>query len=104
MTGSMEPPLLRTALLRLLLIALPFAVWFIWRAWARRSGREMGSTPYAWLVAAGAVLVGLSLIGTAVFHPDNRHDRYVPGEVTPNGEVTNGHFEKTPPTPAGRTK
>jgi type VI protein secretion system component VasK len=93
----MEPPLLRTVLLRLLLIALPFAVWFVWRAWARRSGREMGSTPYAWLFAAGAVLVGLSLIGTVVFHPDNRHERYVPGEVTPGGDVTQGHFEKAPP-------
>jgi type VI protein secretion system component VasK len=82
--------------LRLLLIALPFAVWFIWRAIARRTGREMGSTPYAWLFAAGAALVGLSLIGTVVFHRDNRHDRYVPGEATASGQVTKGYFEKAP--------
>jgi len=31
------------------------------------------------LAAAGAALVGLSLIGTAVFHTDNRHEAYVPG-------------------------
>ena len=92
----MEPPLLRIVLTRLLLIAAPFVVWFVWRAWARRTGREMGATPYAWLFAAGAVLVGLSLIGTVVFQPDNRHDRYVPGEVTPSGEVTQGRFEKAP--------
>jgi len=95
----MEPPLLRVALIRLVLAAIPFGVWFLWRAWARRSGREMGSTPYAWLVAAGALLVGLSLIGTVVFHPDNRHERYVPGEVTAGGEVTPGRFEKAAPPP-----
>jgi type VI protein secretion system component VasK len=104
MTGSMEPLLPRIVLLRLLLIAVPFAVWFVWRAWARRSGREMGSTPYAWLVAAGAVLVGLSLIATAVFHTDNRHDRYVPGEATASGAVTKGYFEKAPAAPADRAK
>lgn len=93
----MGPPLLRVAAFRLLLIALPFAIWFVWRAWAKRSGREMGSTPYAWLFAAGALLVGLSLIGTVVFHPDNRRERYVPGEVTPSGAVTKGYFEKATP-------
>jgi type VI protein secretion system component VasK len=92
----MEPQLPRVVLIRLVLIALPFVVWFFWRAVARRTGREMGSTPYAWLFAAGAVLVGLSLIGTAVFHRDNREDRYVPGEVTASGTVTRGYFEKAP--------
>ncbi len=89
----MGPPLLRVLLIRGSLVLAPFAVWFLWRAWARRSGREMGSTPYAWLVAAGAVLVGLSLVGTAIFHTDNRGEHYVPGEVTPDGAVTQGHFE-----------
>ena len=44
------------------------------------------------------MLVGLSLIGTAVFHRDNREDRYVPGEVTAGGAVhqTKGYFEKAP--------
>ena len=98
----MEPPLPEIVAWRLLLVAAPFAVWFVWRAWAIRSGREMGSTPYAWLFAAGAVLVGLSLVATAVFHPDNRHDRYVPGEVTPTGSVTQGHFEKRPASPMKR--
>ena len=100
----MEPPLLEVVAWRLLLIATPFVAWFVWRAWARRSGHEMGSTPYAWLAAAGALLVGLSLIATAVFHTDNRHDRYVPGEVTASGEVTKGHFEKTSPSPASPPK
>ncbi len=84
---------------RSVLLALPFAVWFIWQAWARRTGREMGSTPFAWLVAAGAVLVGLSLFAQVIFHSDNRHDRYVPGEVNASGAVTKGYFER-PTQPA----
>jgi len=95
----MEPPLPEVLAWRLVLVAAPFAVWFIWRAWAIRSGREMGSTPWPWLFAAGAALVGLSLVATVVFHPDNRHLRYVPGEVTASGEVTKGRFEKPAPSP-----
>jgi len=90
----------RVLLFRLLLFAAPFVVWFVWREVARRTGREMGSTPYAWLVAAGAALITLSLIATVVFHPDNRHDRYVPGEVTADGSVSKGRFEKVAPAPA----
>jgi hypothetical protein len=97
----MEPPLLRIFLIRGSLVLVPFAAWFLWRAWARRTGREMGSTPYAWLVAAGALLFGLSLIAMAVFHPDNRREAYVPGEVTASGAVTKGHFEKAPSSPVG---
>jgi hypothetical protein len=89
--------LLRQLILRSLLIALPFAVWFLWRAWARRTGREMGSTPYAWLFAAGALLVGTSLMASAIFHRDNREDRYVPGEVTADGRVTQGYLQPKAP-------
>ena len=87
----------RVLAVRALLLAAPFVAWFVWVWWARRTGRPMGSTPYAWLFAAGTVLVGLSLIGLVVFHPDNRRAHYVPGEVTASGAVTPGHFEKTPP-------
>ena len=52
--------LLRIVLLRGALFATPFLAWLLWRAWAERTGREMGSTPWPWLVAAGSVLVGLS--------------------------------------------
>jgi hypothetical protein len=95
----MEPPLLRIVLIRLLLVAAPFVVWFAWSAWARRTGRAMGSTPYAWLLAAGAVLVGLSLAATVVFHPDNRRERYVPGEVRADGSVSKGYFTPAPASP-----
>jgi hypothetical protein len=96
MSGSTGRPLLRLLITRAALVALPFVAWFIWRAWARRTGREMGATPYAWLFAAGAVLVGLSLMATVVFHKDNRGERYVPAEVLPGGEVTGSRFEKPP--------
>lgn len=86
--------MLRQIILRGALIAAPFVLWFLWAAWARRSGRPMGSTPWAWLVAAGGALVGLSLLASVIFHRDNRAERYVPGEVTPSGRVTEGHFEK----------
>ena len=93
----MGRPLLRQLILRGSLVLLPFAVWFVWRAWAKRSGREMGSTPYTWLFTTGAALVGISLLATALFHRDNRGDIYVPGEVTADGKVTAGHFEKKTP-------
>ena len=85
--------MLRLLISRAALVALPFVVWFLWRAWARRTGREMGATPYAWLFAAGAFLVGLSLMATVVFHEDNRGERYVPAEALPDGTVTGSHFE-----------
>lgn len=78
------------------LVALPFALWFVWRWWAQRSGREMGATPWPWLLAAGAVLMGLSLMVTPLFHTDTRGEAYVPGEVGPGGEVSRGHFEERP--------
>ena len=90
----MERPLLRVIILRGALFAAPFVVWFLWRAWSRRTGREMGSTPWAWLTAAGAVLLALSLIATPLLHGDNRAEDYVPGEVTADGSVSAGHFEK----------
>lgn len=90
----MVQPLLRLILTRGLLVAAPFVVWFLWSAWAKRTGRPMGSTPWAWLTAAAGVLVGVSLIGSALFHRDNRAEHYVPGEVAPDGHVAAGHFEK----------
>jgi hypothetical protein len=85
--------LLRLLITRAILVAVPFVLWFVWRAWAKRTGREMGATPWAWLLAAGALLVGLSLMATAVFHKDNRGERYVPAEVLPDGKVTGSRFE-----------
>ena len=85
--------MLRTILVRALLVALPFAVWFAWRAWAKRTGRPIGATPWAWLWAAGFVLMGLSLLISVAFSPDTREGVYVPGEAAPDGSVSKGHFE-----------
>lgn len=85
--------MLRILISRALLVALPFAIYFVWRSLARRAGRPMGATPWAWLFALGAVLVGLSLMATAVFHGDNRREIYVPAEAHPGGGVTPGRFE-----------
>ncbi|MCR5873253.1 hypothetical protein LRS10_03025 [Phenylobacterium sp. J426] len=85
--------MLRLLLLRGALMAAPFLLWFVWRAWARRSGREPGATPWPWLFAVGAVLVALSLMATAIFHPDTRGQTYVPAEVGPDGRVTQGRYE-----------
>lgn len=93
----MGRPLLRQLAPRLLLAAAPFVVWFVWREVARRSGRPMGSTPWAWLVGAAGLLVGVSLIATGLFHGEDRGGAYVPAEVEPGGHVAPGHFEKKAP-------
>ena len=100
MIVSTARPLLEILALRALLVSLPFAVWFVWRDVARRSGREMGSTPWAWLFTIGAVLMGLSLMATVVFHADNRGEVYIPGEPLDDGSVSSGRFEpRTPVKP-----
>lgn len=85
--------MLRLMLSRALLVALPFAVYFVWREVARRSGREMGTTPWGWLTGAGALLAGLSLMASVAFHPDNRGAGYVPAEAHPGGSVTPSGFD-----------
>ena len=86
--------MLRVLLTRALLVAAPFVVWFVWREVARRTGRPMGSTPWPWLLAAGLVLVGLSLMVTSAFREDTEGQVYVPPHTLPGGEVAPGHFEK----------
>ena len=83
----------RILLSRALLVALPFAVYFVWRELARRSGREMGATPWGWLFGAGLLLAGLSLMASVAFHHDNRGEAYVPAEAHPGGAVTPGGFD-----------
>lgn len=91
----MERPLPSLLLTRALLVAIPFLVWFAWAAVARRTGREMGATPWAWLAAAGGLLLGLSLLFSVILQPDTRGEVYVPGETSADGRVTAGHFEKS---------
>lgn len=85
--------MLNFLLLRVALAATPFMLWFLWREIARRSGRETGETPWVWLYTAAALLLGLSLMATALFRVDNRGEHYVPAEATAGGHVTPGRFE-----------
>ena len=81
-------------LLRGALLALPFLIWFAWSELARRRGRPPMPTPWGWLIGIGALLVGLSLMAGGLFHADNRGAVYVPGEVTADGRVTEGRYER----------
>ena len=98
----MEPPLPEALATRAALFALPFVIWLGWRTWSRYTGRPMGSTPWPWLFAAGAALVGISLMASAMFHRDNRGEVYVPAEATASGQVTKGHFEERAAAPKPR--
>lgn len=57
----------------------------------------MGGTPWAWLVGAAGLLVGLSLLASALFHEEDRGGVYVPAEVEPGGHMIPGHFEQKAP-------
>jgi hypothetical protein len=92
--------MLRLLLSRAILVALPFAIYFVWRETARRSGREMGATPWGWLAGAGLMLAGLSLMATVALHHDNRGEGYVPAEAHPGGKVTPGGFDPARRPPA----
>ena len=82
--------MLRFALLRIILALLPLVLWFVWAELARRRGRPMGATPWAWLIAAGLALLILSLAATAMLTPRAQDAAYVPVEVGADGRVIPG--------------
>lgn len=88
---------LRLILSRALLLALPFVLYALWSGWARRNGGAARAAPWGWLAGAGALLVGLSLMATALFHHDNRGEAYVPAEAHPGGKVTPAGFDARQP-------
>ena len=90
--------MIRMMLARALLVALPFAAWFAWTWWARRTGRTVPPAPYAWLFLGGMVLMALSLFATALIGDEHTDDRYVPAEVV-DGRVVPQRFEERPPQP-----
>jgi len=77
---------------RLLLVAAPFAIWFAYRWWARRTGRPLPPAPYAWLFLTGIALMTGSLFVTALLSPDTRDQVYVPAEAAPDGRITDGRY------------
>ena len=80
----------------LLLIAVPFAIWFAYRWWVKRQGRSLPGTPYVWLFLAGVGLMTASLLLTALTAPDTRGKVYVPAEAGPDGRVTPGRYVDPP--------
>jgi drug/metabolite transporter (DMT)-like permease len=78
---------------RLLLVAVPFLIWFAYRWWVKRQGRPLPPTPYVWLFLAGIALMAGSIFATALTEPDNRDQVYVPAEMGPNGKLVPGRFE-----------
>ena len=90
--------MIRLMLLRGLLVALPFAAWFAWSWWAKRSGRTVPPAPYAWLFLGGMALMALSLFVTVLTADDHRDDVYVPAEVV-DGRVVPQRYERAPPQP-----
>jgi hypothetical protein len=88
----MERRLVRTLLIRAALFALPFVSFFLWREAARRTGRPMGSTPWTWLIAAGATLAALSLVFSAMVPLAPQTGTYVPARVRGDGSIAPGYF------------
>lgn len=84
--------MIRLLLARLLLIAVPFAIWFAYRWWAKRRGRPSPATPHVWLFLAGVLLMTTSLFLTALTSPDTRDQVYLPAEAGPDGRVTPGRY------------
>ncbi len=84
--------MVRTLLIRAAFFLAPFVVFFLWREAARRTGRPMGSTPWTWLVAAGASLAVLSLVVSALFPLGPHTGTYVPARVRPDGSIAAGYF------------
>jgi hypothetical protein len=90
--------LLRLLALRLLIIGLPFLGYFLWRAFARRTGRPVGPTPWTWLIGASLGIAVVVMIAAATINSGGT-GRYVPAQTRPDGSVEPGRFEelKTPP-------
>ena len=87
--------MIRTILPRLILVALPFAVWWLWSQYARRTGRELPPAPYGWLFLGGMVLAVLSMFAGALLGPEHTDDVYVPAEVV-DGRVERQRYDEAP--------
>jgi hypothetical protein len=83
----------RILLSRLVLAAIPFLVYFAWRAWVLSRGGEAKPPPWGWLIAAAGVMVGISIIITVAVTPTNLGRRYVPAQSQPDGSIKPGHYE-----------
>ncbi len=78
-------------LCRLLLIALPFVVWYVWSHIDQKRGNPKRTAPRVWLAAIGLLLVAASLLVTGLIGTANdKNATYVPVETAPNGTLVPG--------------
>jgi hypothetical protein len=85
--------MIRLWALRLVLIALPFVVWYVW-AKLRPQHSAGRAPPYPWLFLAGIALVAGSTVATVLVREDNTDAVYVPAEARPDGSISEGRFEE----------
>ena len=85
--------LFKLLLSRLVLAAIPFAVYFAWHFYIKSRGRDAPAPPWGWLIAAAAVVVGLSIIVTVAVTPNNKGRHYVPAQTLPDGSIRPGRYE-----------
>jgi hypothetical protein len=86
--------MIRIWLLRAVLIAVPFAAWYVYTRFV--PAEERRAPPWPWLLLAGVALVAASTVVTVLVREDNRDAVYVPGEVQPDGSVSEGRFVEKP--------
>lgn len=85
--------MMRTMLESILLFLVPFGVYALWVALARRFGFDSPafSQVVAYLAAAGLILVALSFITLGIF-AERHQDAYVPAHME-NGQLIEGQFK-----------
>ena len=83
--------MIRLWLLRAVLVALPFVVWFVWK---KLAGRTELKPPWTTLFLLGIALAGGSVVATVLSEDDNRDQVYIPAEASESGEVRPGRFEE----------
>lgn len=87
--------MLRIALIQLILFALPFVIYFVYRALLARMRQEARGTFRAWplqvLLIAGGSLTLLGLVVFALNSGEGGDTVYIPAHLE-NGEVVPGRF------------
>jgi hypothetical protein len=85
--------LLRILLSRLVLAAIPFAVYYAWRLYLKSRGRNAPAPPWGWLIAAAAVTVGVSILLKVAITPSNLGRTYIPAQTQPDGSIKPGRYQ-----------
>ena len=85
--------MMRVTLESILLFLLPFGVYALWVALARRFGFDSPafSQVATYLAALGLILVALSFITLGIF-AERHQNAYVPAHME-NGQLIEGHFK-----------